>query len=148
MKKLILFLFFFVSSNSNAQCEFNLKELTMSIFYSSTAFDDFVLKNGFILNTKSDLYECNSPNLKYDFIKKDFFNNNNSIKMIYVTFSEVTYLKIKEQIYLSNYKFLEEKQTENNKSFIYQLEKMTLTITTKTNENNINSYQFLFLYNK
>lgn len=148
MKKFILLLLFFVSLNSNAQCEFNLKELTMSIFYNSSAFDDYVLKNGFIFNTTNDLYECNSQKLKYDFIKKEFYNNNNSIKMIYVTFSEISYLKIKEQIYSSNYKFIQEEKTENSKSFIYKLEELTLTITTKTHNNNINSYEFLFIYDK
>ena len=120
----------------------------MSIFYNSSAFDDYVLKNGFILNTTNDLYECNSQKLKYDFIKKEFYNNNNSIKMIYVTFSETSYLKIKEQIYLSNYKFIQEEKTENSKSFIFKLEELTLTITTKTHNNNINSYEFLFIYDK
>ena len=148
MKKFILLLLFFVSLNSNAQCEFNLKELTMSIFFNSSSFEDFVIKNGFILNTKNDLYECNYENSKYDFIRKDFFNNNNSIKMIYVTFSETTYLKIKQQLSSTNYKFIEEKNDENKKSFVFQLEKMTLTIATKTHNNNINSYEFLFVYNK
>jgi hypothetical protein len=148
MKKLILIFIFLTSINLNAQCEFNLKELTMSIFYNSSAFDDYVLKNGFTLNTTNDLYECNSQKLKYDFIKKEFFNNNNSIKMIYVTFSETSYLKIKEQIYLSNYKFIQEEKTENSKSFIFKLGELTLTITTKTHNNNINSYEFLFIYDK
>ena len=148
MKKLILIFIFLTSINLNAQCEFNLKELTMSIFYNSSAFDDYVLKNGFTLNTTNDLYECNSQKLKYDFIKKEFYNNNNSIKMIYVTFSETSYLKIKEQIYLSNYKFIQEEKTENSKSFIFKLEELTLTITTKTHNNNINSYEFLFIYDK
>ena len=148
MKKLILIFIFLTSINLNAQCEFNLKELTMSIFYNSSAFDDYVLKNGFTLNTTNDLYECNSQKLKYDFIKKEFYNNNNSIKMIYVTFSETSYLKIKEQIYLSNYKFIQEEKTENSKSFIFKLGELTLTITTKTHNNNINSYEFLFIYDK
>jgi hypothetical protein len=58
MKKLISLFILLITIQSNAQCEFNLKELTMSIFYSKTAFNDYVLENGFSLNPQNNIYEC------------------------------------------------------------------------------------------
>lgn len=147
MKKLILTFILFTSYFSNAQCEFNLKELSMSVFYNGSAFDDFVLTNGFTLNTRNNNYECKSQNSNNDFVNKVFFNNGNSIKLLYTTFSKSIYLKTKEQIYSTNYKFIEEKNTNNGKSFSYSLKGMNLTITTKE-LNGVNTYEFLFIYNK
>lgn len=147
MRNLLFIFILFITYKSNAQCELNLKELTMSIFYTQTAFNDYVLEKGFSLNTQSNISECIDELANKNFVYKTFLNDNKTIKMTYVTFSVLSYIKMKKEILETNFKLINETNTETTKSVTYNLQNLDLIISNKS-VNGRNYYEFLFIYNK
>ena len=146
MKKFILLLFIFNINFTFAQCEFNFKELTKSVFYNESAFNEYVSAHGYFINN-SKIYECIDELGNKSYVHKNLSNDKKTMKLTYITFSILSYIKIKDEMSTTNFEFVEETNNDNTKSSLYKLQEMNLLISVKS-INNTRYYEFIYTYTR
>jgi hypothetical protein len=144
MKKFILLVF--IVNFTSAQCEFNFKELTMSVFYNESAFNEYVSAHGYsIIN--SNIYECIDDLGNKSHIHKNLSNDKKTMRLSFITFSILSFIKIKDEMSTSNFQFVKETNIDGVKSSLYKLLEMNLLISVKS-INNTRYYEFIYTYTR
>lgn len=146
MKKFILLFCIFNINFASAQCEFNFKELTKSVFYNESAFNEYVSEHGYFIND-SRLFECIDELGNKSYVHKKLSDDKKTMKLTYITFSILSYIKIKDEMSTTNFEFVEETNNDNVKSSLYKLQEMYLLISIK-NINKTRYYEFIYTYTR
>lgn len=132
MKRLILFLLFFISFNSKAQCEFNFDELLNLLVSNSSEYDTKLVSKGYVFDSLTDIYFC-------DVYKKPFclskrFQEGNFYGFLYTTYSKENYLDIKNRVKEMKFKFSEKFASQNTEGVIYKANDIYITLFIETFE--------------
>lgn len=128
MKKFILLLLFFVSLNSNAQCELSFITLFNSLTLNSSDFETYYLSKGFEYYSEKNMFVCfNSENASISNTIQRTISE--TLDLNYSTTSKESYLKMKEEITKSKCKYLGSKNDNDLTSYFYGYDKVMVTFS-------------------
>lgn len=132
MKKFILFFLFFISFNSNAQCEFNLDELLSLMVSNSSDYETKILTKGYEYDSETDTYFCDLYKNPFGLTKR--FQSGKFYGFLYTTYSKENYLDIKKRIVEMKFTFSEKIPIRNTEGLLYIANNIRVTLFTETIE--------------
>lgn len=132
MKKFILFILFFSSFNSNAQCGFDLDELLSLMVSNSSDYETKILTKGYEYDSETDIYFCDLYNNPFGLTKR--FQSGQFYGFLYTTYSKENYLDIKKRIVEMKFTFSEKIPVRNTDGLLYKANNIRITLFTETIE--------------